>query len=145
MSANAVVIDASRVKSQWGMNVYLSRCFYKIFCLSLKHRAWDKALFFSTKMYFLFLHEKIFCGYSLEVPCRGAFNEYQQHMFSWRNKKNIYLVIPYLEPCVWWMSSLYVSIAIIGLQHEETLSYTFLYIVWTAQTAQDLCCSHCFS
>ena len=29
------------------------------------------------------------CGYSLEVPQRGASNEYPQHMFLWRNKKNI--------------------------------------------------------
>ena len=27
--------------------------------------------------------------YSLEAPCGGASNEYPQHMFSWRNKKNI--------------------------------------------------------
>ena len=27
--------------------------------------------------------------YSLEVPHRGTSNEYAQHMFSWRNKKNI--------------------------------------------------------
>ena len=27
--------------------------------------------------------------YSLEAPRRGASNEYPQHMFSWRNKKNI--------------------------------------------------------
>ena len=37
---------------------------------------------------FLFLHENIHCGYSLEAPRRGASNEYPQHMFSWRNKKN---------------------------------------------------------
>ena len=27
--------------------------------------------------------------YSLEAPRRGASNEYPQHMFSWRNKKDI--------------------------------------------------------
>ena len=27
--------------------------------------------------------------YSLEAPRRGTSNEYPQHMFSWRNKKNI--------------------------------------------------------
>ena len=36
---------------------------------------------------FLFLHENICCGYSLEAPRRGASNEYHKHMFSWRNKK----------------------------------------------------------
>ena len=38
---------------------------------------------------FLFLHENICCGYSLEAPRRGASNEYPQHMFTWRNKKDI--------------------------------------------------------
>ena len=38
---------------------------------------------------FLFLHENICCGYSLEGSQQGASNEYPQHMFSWRNKKNI--------------------------------------------------------
>ena len=28
-------------------------------------------------------------SYPLEVPHRGASNEYAQYMFSWRNKKNI--------------------------------------------------------
>ena len=32
---------------------------------------------------------KTCCGYSLEAPYWGASNEYQQHMFLWRNKKNI--------------------------------------------------------
>ena len=34
--------------------------------------------------------------YSLEAPHRGASNEYTQHVFLWRNKKNIYL-IPHLS------------------------------------------------
>ena len=36
---------------------------------------------------FLFLHENICCGYSLEVPQWGTSNEYPQHMFLWPNKK----------------------------------------------------------
>ena len=36
----------------------------------------------------LCLHENICCGYSLEVPQRDASNEYPQHMFSSRNKKD---------------------------------------------------------
>ena len=49
--------------------------------------ATDKMLFFSPKVliFFLFLHENICCG---------ASNEYPQHTFSWRNKKNIYLTHP---------------------------------------------------
>ena len=38
---------------------------------------------------FLFLNENICCGYSLEVPWRGTSNEYPQHMFLSRKKKNI--------------------------------------------------------
>ena len=44
---------------------------------------------------FLFLKKKknnICCGYSLDLPHQGASNEYPQHIFSWRNKKNIYLL-----------------------------------------------------
>ena len=40
-------------------------------------------------IFFLFLHKKIYCGYSLEAPRWGASNEYPQHMFLWQNKKNI--------------------------------------------------------
>ena len=40
-------------------------------------------------IFFLFLHENICCGYSLEAPYQGASNEYLQHMFSWRDKKHI--------------------------------------------------------
>ena len=36
---------------------------------------------------FLFRYKNICCGYS--APQWGASNEYLQHMFSWRNKKNI--------------------------------------------------------
>ena len=52
--------------------------------------ATDKALFFIRKMLIslLFLNKNICCGYSLEAPRRGASNEYPQHMFSSRNKKN---------------------------------------------------------
>ena len=38
-----------------------------------------------------FLHKNIYCGYSLEVPHWGTSNEYPQCMFSWWNRKNIYL------------------------------------------------------
>ena len=41
---------------------------------------------------FLFLHENICCGYSLEVPQWGTSNEYPQHMFSWGKKaKQLYV------------------------------------------------------
>ena len=43
----------------------------------------------TVRIVFLILHGNICCGYSLEAPCRGASNEYPQHMFSWRNIKNV--------------------------------------------------------
>ena len=47
-----------------------------------------KAFFFYQKalIFFLFLHENLCCGYSLEVPHWGTSNEYPQHRFSWRHK-----------------------------------------------------------
>ena len=55
--------------------------------------------FFNQRVliFFLFLHENICYGYSLEVPHWGTSNEYPQHMLSWRNMKNIYLDIPRLD------------------------------------------------
>ena len=41
---------------------------------------------------YMYFSQNICCGYSLEVPQWGASNEYPQHMFSWRNTKNIYLI-----------------------------------------------------
>ena len=54
--------------------------------------------FFNQKVLivFLFLHGNICCGYSYEAPHWGASYEYPQHMFSWRNKKNIYS-IPFIK------------------------------------------------
>ena len=54
-------------------------------------------------IFFLFLDEYIYCGYSLEVPRRGTSNEYPQHMFLLRNKKDISIFrmkkAPYLLQC----------------------------------------------
>ena len=41
-------------------------------------------------IFFFFLNENICCGYSLEAPQRGASNEYPQHTFLLRNKKNTF-------------------------------------------------------
>ena len=52
---------------------------------------------------FLISPQNIGCGYSLEAPHRGTSNEYPQHMFSWRNKKDISIFrmkkAPYLLLC----------------------------------------------
>ena len=52
-------------------------------------------------IFFLFHHENICCGYSLEAPRRGASNEYPQHMFSWRNKKKSMWIPPLICSYVW--------------------------------------------
>ena len=46
---------------------------------------------FEVPQFILFLHENIGCEYSFEVPQWGTSNEYSHHMFSWRNKKYIYV------------------------------------------------------
>ena len=69
----------------------------------------DKAFFFQPKLllFFLFLHETICCGYSLEAPQWGTSNEYPQGMFLLRNKKNINVDTPtYLM--LWTLSCGYV-------------------------------------
>ena len=62
--------------------------------LGKKYGSWKGAFFFNQKelTFYLFLHKKICCGYSLEVPHRAATNEYPQHRFSCRNKKKINLI-----------------------------------------------------
>ena len=54
----------------------------------LKHAS-QKRHFFTPKIliFFLFLHENICCGYSLEVLQWGSSNEYPQHIVLWRNRK----------------------------------------------------------
>ena len=56
--------------------------------------------FNQTLIFFTFLHENIPCGYSLEVPHWGASNEYPQDMFSWQNKRSIFLIAP-LSGVMW--------------------------------------------
>ena len=40
-------------------------------------------------LFFLFLHQNIGYGYSLEPPRQGGSNKYTQSMFWSKNKKNI--------------------------------------------------------
>ena len=49
----------------------------------------DTTLIFYIDIFFLFFHENICCGYSLEASHWGASNEYPQHILLGRNKKNI--------------------------------------------------------
>ena len=37
--------------------------------------------FTGVNFFFLISAKSIFCGYPLEPPCRGSFNEYAQSMF----------------------------------------------------------------
>ena len=55
------------------------------------------SFFFQTKSTYVFLtssRKDICCGYSLEAPRWGTSDEYPQHIFSRRNKKNIHLHTP---------------------------------------------------
>ena len=66
----------------------------------------------SALIVYLFLHEYLCCGYSLEAPRRGASNEYPQHTFSWRNstifqlKKVPTLELRVLPECIWFKYNL---------------------------------------
>ena len=69
------------------------QCFILFFSLrSPLSIATDKALFFIQKMLisFLFLHENICCGYSLEAPRWGASNEYHNICFRGEIRKLLY-------------------------------------------------------
>ena len=76
------------------VNIYIL-CKYLMICSDVFTLActYNKLIIAPDKRYthdiFLFLHKKICCGYSLEAPRWGASNEYPQHMFLLRNKKNI--------------------------------------------------------
>ena len=58
---------------------------------------------------FLISPRKHMLWYSLEAPQQGASNEYPQHMFAWRNKKNISIFwmkkMPYL--LLWFQALVY--------------------------------------
>ena len=62
-------------------------------------------------IFFLFLNENICYGYSLDASQRGSSNEYPQHMFLLRNKKDIITFrmkkVPYLLLCGWDVSNEY--------------------------------------
>ena len=50
--------------------------------------------------FFLFLHQNIYCGYTLEVPQQGTSNVYSQHMFWCKNKKKISTWMPLLSTVI---------------------------------------------
>ena len=88
-----IAVDSSPKREEWFKD-YVKDLGVNICCISI---ALDKGLFFNQRVsvFFLFLDKNICCGYSLEAPHRGASDEYPQHMFSSRNKKNkktIYLI-----------------------------------------------------
>ena len=77
-------------------SIYLNRrvfIMYKMGCGVIRIIATDKRGIHI--IFFLFLDENICCGYSLEAPrfsyflTKTASNEYPQHMFLSRNKKDI--------------------------------------------------------
>ena len=62
--------------------------FYCIFCFCTVIKGVDKSGY--QVNIFLFQHENICCGYSLEVPCQGTSNKYPQHIFCWEIRKILY-------------------------------------------------------
>ena len=90
---------------------------------------------------FLFLHVNMYCGFSLEVPHRGASNEYPQYMLSWSYKKNINTFwlkqVPYLE--LFWSTGM----TIIWLFLCELINMTcvmqkwVLVLMWQQNTKSD--------
>ena len=52
--------------------------------------------YYATKIYVVVLIRSTLmrCLYSLEAPQWGTSNEYPQHMFLWRNKRNIFQIPP---------------------------------------------------
>ena len=67
----------------------------------------DKAFFFNQKSIDIayFFMKRYVVG-----THRCASNEYSQHRFSWRNKKNIYLILPLLSGAVNIKKNIYFSI-----------------------------------
>ena len=106
---NSVILQNEHVTRQSDLGLYCSRCLKIIYYWQvakwkplsrLDYIAPDKVLFSQPKIVDIFLispqkhnlHKNICCGYSLEARHKGASNEYPQHMFTWRNKKNIFLI-----------------------------------------------------
>ena len=91
--------------------------------------AQDKALF-STKncwYFFLFFHENICCGYSLEVPQWGVSNEYQ-NMFLWKIR-NIFVWYPLLYGAMY-VSHTYTR----GAGSLGLLAISIFYLKWDTLT-----------
>ena len=63
-------------------------------CCKLQIRVFVFRIFldFSIDNFHFSSQKNIYCEKSLEVLHRGAFIEYPQYMFSWRNRKNITLI-----------------------------------------------------
>ena len=85
MSVSKISQEARRLSNRFS-NANLSAT--SQYSESVKNMALDKVLFqLKSINSFLFLHENICCGYSLEAPCRGASNEYPQYMFCGEIRK----------------------------------------------------------
>ena len=94
--------EASKKKRQTGEISLFHQLNFFVFS-RLKSVALDDTFFFSTQkilIFYLFHHKNICCQYSLKALGQGASNEYSQHMFSWRNKRDIYLRPPLIRSCV---------------------------------------------
>ena len=75
---------------------------------------------------FLISRQKHMCGYSLEEPHWGSSNEYPQHMFLSRNKKNIGNF--YWKHCLIWNNG--IDINVIDISSAFFPFYGILKAVW---------------
>ena len=96
--------------------------------------ALDKMFFFNKKIlkFFLFLLKNICCGYSLKAPGRGASNEYPQHVFSWRNKKNTYLIPTLIKTYDYHPSIILIWLKWYWKEHKPPTHhhYKYMYLIW---------------
>ena len=92
MSVHKIMVSRKNKQDIFGITL-LSRIIILTY-LQIRH------FFFQSKKYWYFScisRKRLCCGYSLEAPQRGASNEYPQHMFLWRNKKDIHLILPVIN------------------------------------------------
>ena len=97
----ALLIDTSCFKC-----IQMDFWYFNVLYQQFSVKQWQGHIFrkmpFSTKKwwyFFLILHKKIGCGYSLEVPLWGTSNEYPQPMFCGEIKKKYYVDTPLIWSC----------------------------------------------
>ena len=84
----------------------------------------DKMLFSVNSKILIFFLLNVCCGYSLEAPRQGASNEHHQHMFLWRNTKNVRLIPTH----IYCASDIFQKVFCLALYAEEIILQIFVMI-----------------